>query len=258
MVSDDALKPYQDKPDPPHARFVGGTLVLEGVARAITPPTPFRWINARWRCPAVYYRTVRPWLKQQGIRNHIPRWHDLSLCLRDDREPHPYQTEALQAWLDADRWGSVVLPTGAGKTFLALQAIAHSAVSTLVVVPTLDLLHQWYARLENAFGLPAGVWYGQEKRLEPITVTTYPSAWAHAESLGNQFKLFVFDEIHHLPAPSWHEIALMCAAPYRLGLTATYPEGGESVGVWEGGSGRRGLAGKDPVALLDELVGPVV
>ena len=272
MASDD--KPPLSQPAPPHARFVGGTLVLEGVTHAVTPPPPFQWINAKWRCPAVYYRVIRPWLRQQSIRNRVPRWRNLSLDLRDDREPHAYQTEALQAWLEAGRWGSVVLPTGAGKTFLALRTIARCAVSTLVVVPTLDLLHQWYARLENAFGLPVGVWYGQEKRLEPITVTTYPSAWAHAEGLGNQFKLLIFDEIHHLPAPSWHEIALMCAAPYRLGLTATYPEStnqpidksanGQTSGWVDfqirglADSQIRRFADLNPVALLDELVGPVV
>jgi superfamily II DNA or RNA helicase len=231
-----------------YARFVGGTLVLEGVERSVTPPGAFRWVDAKWRCPAVHYRDVRPWLGQQGIRNRVPRWQDISLKLQDQREPHPYQSEALQAWLDAGRWGSVVLPTGAGKTFLALQAIAASAVSTLVVVPTIDLLHQWYACLENAFGMPIGVWYGQEKLLELLTVTTYLSAWAHAEALGDRFKLLIFDEIHHLPAPSWHEIALLCAAPYRLGLTATYPENPAD----------RPPASPDPVSLLDELVGPLV
>jgi superfamily II DNA or RNA helicase len=218
-----------------------------------------RWIDAKWRCPAVYYRGLRPWLKQQGIRNRVPRWQALNLNLGDQRELHAYQAQALQAWLAAGRWGSVVLPTGAGKTYLALQAIAHTQVSTLVVVPTLDLLHQWYACLVNAFGIPIGVWYGQEKQIEPITVTTYPSAWAQAETLGNRFKLLVFDEIHHLPAPSWHEIALMCAAPYRLGLTATYPQS-PSQGGAGGGWGLRPLSRGvgDPAALLDELVGPVV
>jgi superfamily II DNA or RNA helicase len=226
--------------DTPHAYFLGGTLVLDGVERSTVPPAPFQWINARWRCPAVHYRAIRPWLKEQGTRNAIPRWRDLALTLHDDREPHAYQTEALQAWLAADSWGSVVLPTGAGKTLLALHAMAQTAANTLVVVPTIDLLHQWYARLEDAFHIPIGVWYGLEKLIEPISVTTYPSAWASAEELGNQFKLLVFDEIHHLPAPTWHEIALMYAAPYRLGLTATYPEQ------------------TDQINLLDELVGPVV
>jgi superfamily II DNA or RNA helicase len=245
--------------DPPYARFVGGTLVLEGVSRALRPPSPFEWINARWRCPAVHYRMLYDWLKQQGIRNSIPRWQRLSLSLRDQRQLHVYQSEALRAWLAADRWGSIVLPTGAGKTYLALHAIAQTRASTLVVVPTLDLLHQWYACLEDAFGTPVGVWYGEEKRLEPITVTTYPSAWAQAEVLGNQFKLLVFDEIHHLPAPSWHEIALMCVAPYRLGLTATYPNGRPEWARWEKRQpGAHGDTIGSPAAVLDELVGPVV
>ncbi len=245
----------------PQVRFVGGTLVLDNVARAITPPDPFQWINAKWRCPAVHYHTMTAWFKQMGIRNRVPRWRAIPLLLHDDRDPHPYQAEALQAWLEADRWGSVVLPTGAGKTFLALQAIAHCETSTLVVVPTLDLLHQWYARLENTFvaentQLAIGVWYGQEKCLEPLTVTTYPSAWGHAETLGNQFKLLIFDEIHHLPAPSWHEIALMCASPYRLGLTATYPDAEAPFSTSEYTSTSRDIT--DPVALLNEFVGPVV
>jgi len=237
-----------NNPETPHAYFLGGTLVLEGIDQHTAVPASFQWLNAKWRCPAVHYKSIRPWLKEQGIRNTIPRWKDLALTLCDEREPHAYQSEALEAWFAADCWGSVVLPTGAGKTFLALQAIAQVAVNTLVIVPTVDLLHQWYARLENAFRIPIGVWYGLEKQAEPITVTTYPSAWSHAETLGNQFKLIIFDEIHHLPAPSWHEIALMYAAPYRLGLTATYPEPGET--------GRQGEL--DPVALLDKLVGPVV
>ena len=250
-------------PEPPRAYFEGGTLVLAGLPHSVKPPAPFQWLKARWRCPAVYYRAVWPWLKEQRIRNQIPRWGDLTLTLRDEREPHPYQSEALQAWLAAGRWGSVVLPTGAGKTFLALQTIAACAVNTLVVVPTLDLLHQWYASLENAFELPIGVWYGQEKRLQPLTVTTYPSAWAQAETLGNQFKLLIFDEIHHLPAPSWREIALMCAGPYRLGLTATYPDPWLNEGQEGPTSGKAQLRPfaalpQDPVALLAELVGPVV
>jgi superfamily II DNA or RNA helicase len=257
MASKDRLR--SDQPAPPRARFVGGTLVLEGVPQASRPPGAFQWINAKWRCPAVHYRTVRPWLRQQGIRNSIPRWQNLALTLHDDRDLHPYQAEALQAWLAADRWGSVVLPTGAGKTFLALHAMAQAGASTLVVVPTLDLLHQWYACLENAFGISIGVWYGQEKQLEPITVTTYPSGWAHAETLGNQFKLLIFDEIHHLPAPSWHEMALMCAAPYRLGLTATYPDPQPEWAV-RGKGQLRPLSNAipNPAALLDRLVGPVV
>ncbi len=39
--------------------------------------------------------------------------------------------------------------------------------------------------------------------------------------MGNQFSLVVFDECHHLPGPARQDAARMCAAPFRLGLTAT-------------------------------------
>jgi superfamily II DNA or RNA helicase len=149
----------------------------------------------------------------------------MELTFTDDRLPHDYQLEALAAWDAAGRRGSIVLPTGAGKTYVALHAIAHVARSTLVVAPTIDLLHQWYSRLTDAFGPDIGVFYGLEKDLRPITVTTYHSAAGYIGDFGDAFKLIVFDEVHHLPAPSWQEIALMAVAPFRLGLTATYPEG---------------------------------
>ncbi|MFQ5343334.1 MAG: helicase-related protein, partial [Anaerolineae bacterium] len=62
-------------------------------------------------------------------------------------------------------------------------------------------------------------------------------------------------------APSWHEIALICAGPFRLGLTATYPEPQPEWGRGQkpGFSGKtRFLVDQDPATLLDELVGPVV
>ena len=60
------------------------------------------------------------------------------------REPRPYQREALAAWKRARGRGVVVLPTGAGKTHVATMAIDGKRRSTLVVVPTLDLVRQWY------------------------------------------------------------------------------------------------------------------
>jgi superfamily II DNA or RNA helicase len=90
-----------------------------------------------------------------------------------------------------------------------------------VVVPTLDLVDLWTEEVQ-AFDITIGEYTGREKRLEPITVSTYDSAYAHAESLGNRFKLIVFDEVHHLAAEGYRQIAEFFASPYRLGLTATY------------------------------------
>jgi superfamily II DNA or RNA helicase len=67
-----------------------------------------------------------------------------------------YQVEASDAWKRVGRRGVVVLPTGAGKTVLALKAIEELSEATLVVVPTLVLLDQWRERLEEAFGVDVG------------------------------------------------------------------------------------------------------
>jgi superfamily II DNA or RNA helicase len=120
------------------------------------------------------------------------------------------------------------------------------ARSALIVVPTIDLLHQWYACLSTAFPeTEIGVFYGLEKDLRDLTVTTYHSASIHSGDFGDAFKLLVFDEAHHLPALAWHEIALMSVAPHRLGLTATYPQPSDAF-----------RAARLPS--LDTLIGPLV
>ena len=149
-------------------------------------------------------------------------------------EPREYQQAALEAWRTHNRRGSVVLPTGSGKTFLGIQAIADAGVATLVVAPTIDLMNQWHATLTNAFGdqLPStsgdgsgqavGVLGGGTHEIRSITVTTYDSAYRYIDEYGDQFGLLIADEIHHLPAPTYRQIPEMTIAPYRLGLTATY------------------------------------
>jgi superfamily II DNA or RNA helicase len=116
----------------------------------------------------------------------------------------------------------IVLPTGAGKTYLAQLAIQVIQQSTLIVVPTLDLMHQWYAHLLAAFpDAPVGLLGGGAHDSTPLLVATYDSAAIAAEALGNQYALLVFDECHHLPSAFTRVIAEYALAPYRLGLTAT-------------------------------------
>ena len=110
-------------------RFHGGTLVLEGHTPGADLPAPFRLIKDKPRCPAVHYAALLPWLEAQAIQNSVPRWQTLALHLADPRQPHPYQLEALEAWQAANARGSVVLPTGAGKTLVAIHAIARQRVS---------------------------------------------------------------------------------------------------------------------------------
>lgn len=132
--------------------------------------------KGRWRCEGYHYPVTASWMTNHHIRDTVPRWNRLDLTLHDAREAHDYQLDALDAWQQAEYRGSTVLPTSSGKTFAAIQAIAQIQGSTLVVAPTIDLLHQWYARLKNAFETDIGIYYGGEKSIRPITVTTYHTA----------------------------------------------------------------------------------
>ena len=97
-----------------------------------------------------------------------------------------------------------------------------TSCSTLITVPTLDLMHQWYAHLLAAFpDAEVGLLGGGSRDRTPILVSTYDSAAIHAESLGNRYALLICDECHHLPSDFNRVIAEYSIAPYRLGLTAT-------------------------------------
>ena len=188
--------------------------------------TPYgQWdprINA-YRAMGLYYREVKSYLDKSHIvyKDSVPVPLPIP-TLHSQVRLRPYQEEALNAWLDAGRRGVIVLPTGAGKTFIALKAIQILNEPTLVVVPTIDLVDQWRQRLAEQFKIDVGALGGGEEKIEALTVSTYDSASLRAGQLGNMFMFLVFDEVHHLPAPTYIQIAESYVAPYRMGLTATY------------------------------------
>ncbi len=200
-----------------------GTILVRGNTRV--PYTAWDVRTNCYRAQALYYREIVEYLDRSRIE-YRDRVLDLVPCeelnistsflLRD------YQEKALKAWLGAGKKGTIVLPTGAGKTHVAIKAISTVNQPVIVVVPTLDLLEQWRSVLSKELGVEAGVYGGGEHILRAVTVATYDSAYIRAEEIGNKFALVVFDEVHHLPAPGYMQIAEMFAAPYRLGLTATY------------------------------------
>jgi superfamily II DNA or RNA helicase len=198
-----------------------GSLLLHGETG-----TPYGHWDPRvgaFRIMALYYPEVVSFLEKSCIFFRDEVATPLPLPSLSSRiELRSYQKSALDAWLDVGGRGVIVLPTAAGKTFIALKAIEKLNVATLVVVPTLDLLDQWRQHLIDQFGLDVGIFGGGENVLAPLSVSTYDSAYLKAEYLGNKFMFIIFDEVHHLPAQSYSQIAEMYIAPYRMGLTATY------------------------------------
>lgn len=223
-----------------------GLAIVRGVAAADAPA----WLTYDPRLDALVgpghrLAELRSWAVDADVPERSGGPDELDVPLLDPRTPRPYQREAVDRWRAAGRRGTVVLPTGAGKTLVALLAIDELRTGACIVAPTRALVAQWFTQLADAFGAErVGAWYGDEKEVRPLTVTTYHSAFPLLERWGERFALLVLDEAHHLAdtregeARAWHDHLRIAPSACRLGLTATYPDGQD--------------------AELRRLVGPVV
>jgi superfamily II DNA or RNA helicase len=225
--------------------FEGGTLTISGAAPEFLDMLPGCRLDPRtnsYRAEARDYRAIVEYLRGNNIsyKDDARMYQPTPWVLRTSRDPFPHQTEALEAWWSNRARGVVVLPTGTGKTHLAILAIHRAARPAIVMTPTIDLLNQWYDELLSAFEVPVGLLGGGSFDLQPLTVSTYDSAYIYLEQWGNRFGLAVFDECHHLPGPTYSMAATGSIAPFRLGLTAT-PERAD---------------GQETA--LPELIGPIV
>jgi superfamily II DNA or RNA helicase len=222
-------------------RFDGGTILLEGTgADNVGPTLPGMEWDARvgaYRAPGHAWRRIQDALSQRpaGARPSEPVVEGWSAI-----ELRPYQEAALLAWEMAGRRGIVVLPTGSGKTMVAVAAMARTGLPTLCLVPTRVLLQQWVKVLSEVWAGPVGRLGDGVRDLQRITVATFESAYRTMAAIGNRFELLVIDEVHHFGAAVRDEALEMSLAPARLGLSATPP-------------GR-----EDVMERLCQLVGPVV
>ncbi len=209
-------------------RFDGGTIVLEGEDAEVWGR---RLPGMRWdervgvfRAPAFVWPKIR-----EAIVREAGRVPDGVRPVGQEREGwaamelRPYQESALLAWELAGRRGLVVLPTGSGKTRVALAAMARTGLATLCLVPTRVLLEQWRGEISKVCSRPVGKLGDGVARLERATVATFESAYRSMHRIGNRFDLVVVDEAHHFGCGVRDEALEMTTAGARLGLTATPP-----------------------------------
>lgn len=220
-----AMLPHPSKSS---LRFDSGTLVLEGwpadTVKLLFADVPWAWDPRTecWRCDALHYRRIVEVARLCGIDLGEGVTVDCQIEWPAVRLPAPRseQERALSAWLGTRR-GAVIMPTGTGKTEVALHAMAIARCSTLVVAPVRDLMYQWHRRILRGLGFDAGILGDSSHHIRPVTVTTYASACIHMPKIGDRFDLLIFDECHHLSGPIRGDAARQSVATQRLGLTAT-------------------------------------
>jgi superfamily II DNA or RNA helicase len=183
-------------------KFDRGTILLADapadVELAAAPGV--RWdrrVHA-YRAPASQYAALKGWLVAAGVRfldiapRHRPApdaWTGVDL--------RPYQDAALSAWELAHRRGVLALPTGSGKTRIALAAMQRTPLSALCLVPTRVLLEQWSREISQVCRGPIGCYGDGVRRVAPITAATFEAAYRHMAEIGDRFDLLIVDEVHH-------------------------------------------------------------
>jgi len=216
-------------------RFDRGTIVVVRAPRTVVverlPAFVLDARDGRYRAPAAAFATVRRACAEQNVPVTIEdRPTARSIQAIDVPALRDYQVAAVAAWDLANRQGVVVLPTGSGKTRVAIAAIARAGRPTLCVVPTRVLLHQWVDSLSAAGYDDVGRLGDGESSVRPITVATFESAYRSMAKIGAVFDLLVVDEVHHFGLGVRDELLAMSIAPLRLGLTATPRSVADSLG----------------------------
>ena len=181
-----------------------------------------------WKIADLPYRTVdlRP---QYYAKTDVTSIIKLDHRMRDGvlvPDGNDVQQRSMRALLSSTE-GTLQLACGKGKTVIALELIAHLQVPTLIVLPDTQLLEQWSKDIEALLRVPGGVGLIQGAKNDwqkSVVLTTYHTIGARATKLPEEVKrwfgLVIWDEGHHVPAPTF---AASAEAFYgkRLSLTAT-------------------------------------
>lgn len=152
-----------------------------------------------------------------------PDWKQVDFGWDFPHNLRTYQKEGLSRMLR----GSCVMqwPTGAGKTIAALRCVHELGMPTLIIVHQLDLFEQWIDEIQSVLGVQPGVIHEDTLDIRNITVAMIPSLHNRIKENPNfyleDFDVMIGDEIHHMKADTWFEVAMHVNAHYRYGLSAT-------------------------------------
>jgi superfamily II DNA or RNA helicase len=154
-------------------------------------------------------------------------------------ELRDYQLTALSKLIKHEG-GVASMPTGSGKTLLALRMIYTMSEQTLVLVHRKELFKQWCVEIEKAIPnvVPMDISDAvrqytmtiDDNEEHPKIVVAMVPTLAGAERnknaiaqgvLNMRYNLMVLDEAHHCPADTFYSVASRIDARYKYGFSAT-------------------------------------
>lgn len=170
----------------------------------------------------------------EDLENHSS--YPAILNLKFPFELKPDQIKAVEAWLENQCRGSIIYGSGTGKTEISFECARNAArmkgtkrFNILMLVPRIILIEQNYRRLVR-YGIQSekiGKYFGEQKDIREITISTYQSAVANLEIV-KRADMVILDEVHlaSTTARSFSKIFDIISDDSKalLGLTATIDE----------------------------------
>jgi len=122
-------------------------------------------------------------------------------------------------------FGVVSLPTGSGKTVMALYCIAQRRQPALVIVHTKELLYQWKEKAEKHLGLNGDeiglIGDGEFKIGKKLTIAIINSLRTNVSEVKERIGYLIVDECHKVAANTFKDTVKQFDCQYMLGLSAT-------------------------------------
>ena len=161
---------------------------------------------------------------------------DTTVTLRD------YQEDAVRTAIRQKR-ALIQLPTGAGKTLVGIYITKELGVPTVFYVHKKELLYQTLRAYRKTLVFPKckacpdnknkqngtcqhphcpiGMVGDGHVDLKPITIAMIQTASRLPKQLLTEFGLMIGDEVHHLAADMYADLAVQTKSEYAIGLSAT-------------------------------------
>ena len=151
---------------------------------------------------------------------------EFSLTLGLPFDAHDHQLRAFAIAVRSKRC-ILVSPTASGKSLIIYLLTRYYDSRTLIVVPTISLVHQLYSDFAD-YGYVSDefvhrIFGGQDKQTDkPIVISTWQSVYEMDKAFFESFDVIIGDEAHLFKAQSLTKVMTnMVNTKYRFGLTGT-------------------------------------
>lgn len=163
------------------------------------------------------------------VDNREPRFV-LDPDIYDDEVLRWYQREAIVAAVERYS-GLIVLPTGAGKTEVAVNLVSYAGnPKTLFLVNEKDLVDNALERFEK-YNIPVRRFDVTDESPTTVQVSTVQKVHYYHKKYQDSMQEFydgidcvIVDEAHHAKSPSYQQVLSGFKTPHIYGLTATPEE----------------------------------